>query len=145
MRKTVCLAMIAAVTGCGAMSVLAQTREMPGGLWEIKTKMEIPGLPAEIAEKMGTGRTMKHCIKPGERKWHDQQRNGERAGKCDPVEPKVDGNKISWTLKCENMTGEGVLTHNGKDAYTMDMTMNAPQGTMKIHNEGRRIAETCEK
>lgn len=146
MKKAFCWAMTVTAIAVPAMPAYALTHEMPGGLWEIRTKMEIPGLPPEVAEKMGTVRTMKHCVKPGERRWHDQQRGpGDRAGKCDPVEPKIEGNKVSWTLKCENLTGQGVLTHNGKDAYTMDMTMNAPQGTMKIHNEGRRLAETCEK
>ena len=126
-----------------ATSVPAQ--EMPGGLWEIKTKMEMPGLPPEIAAKMG-GHTMTHCVKPGERKWNEQRNPNDREKQCEQTDLKTDGNKVSWKMKCKDgRSGEGTITHNGKDAYKMDMVLATPQGTMKIQNEGRRIAETCEK
>ena len=40
---------------------------------------------------------------------------------------------------------ERAITPNGKDAYKMDMVMNTPRGSMKIQNEGRRIANAFEK
>lgn len=127
-----------------ATHVTAQ--EMPGGLWEIKTKMDIPGMPPEMAEKF-SNRTMTHCIKPFERKWTEQQRNpGGREPVCEQTDVKAEGNKYSWKMKCaDGMTGDGSVTHNGRDAYTMDVQMNSPRGDMKIHSEGKRIAESCEK
>ena len=126
---------------------IAQMKEMPAGLWEITMKMDIPGLPPEMAAKMGN-RVITQCIKPGERKWTDARAPGPggQQGKCDPVEPKIDGNKISWELKCaDGTTGNGTVTHNGKDAYTMVMEMNSQRGQMKMNMDGKRIAETCEK
>ena len=125
-------------------SVPAQ--EMPGGLWEMKMKMDMPGLPPEIAAQMGN-RTITQCIKPGERKWSEQRSPADRGDKnCEQTDMKVDGNKVSWKMTCKDgTTGEGTVTHNGKDAYKMDMTMNSPRGNMKMQMEGKRIAETCEK
>jgi hypothetical protein len=49
-------------------------------------------------------------------------------------------------MKCvDGTSGEGSITHNGKDAYKMDMAMNSPRGNMKMSSEGKRIADTCEK
>ncbi len=128
-----------------ACAAQAEIKEMPAGLWEIQNKMEMPGMPPEIAAKMGN-MTMKHCVKAGERKWNDQRGPMERGDrKCEKIEPKVDGNKISWQVKCADGTsGEGTVVHNGKDAYTMDMVMNSPRGSMKMHSEGKKIADTCE-
>ena len=49
-------------------------------------------------------------------------------------------------MACKDGTsGEGMVIHNGKDAYKMDITMNMKQGSMKMQTEGKRIAATCEK
>ena len=123
----------------------ATAQEMPGGLWEIKTKMDMPGMPPEAAQ-FGN-RTMTHCVKPGERKWTEQRNPNDRGDKqCEQTDMKIEGNKVSWKMTCKDgMSGEGTVTHNGKDAYKMDMTMNMKQGSMKMQTEGRRIADTCEK
>ena len=136
--------LIAAATLTFAMGASAQ--EMPGGLWEMKTKMDIPGMPPEVAAKFGT-QTMTYCVKPGERKWTEQRNPNDRDDrKCEQTDMKIDGNKVSWKMKCKDGTsGEGTVTHNGKDAYKMDMTMNMQQGSMKMQTEGKRIADTCEK
>ena len=120
----------------------ADMKEMPAGLWEIRTRMDIPGLPPEMAAQMGN-RTMTHCVKPGEGKWTDQSSpNDHGEKKCEAIETKSNGNK----LKCpDGTTGEGTVTHNGKDAYTSEMTINSKQGTMKMKSEGKRIAATCDK
>ncbi len=124
----------------------ADNKEMPAGLWETKIKMEMPGMPPEMAGMMGSGRTTTHCVKPGERKWADREKS-PREQKCEQTDMKVEGNKVYWKMKCvDGTTGEGVVTHNGKDAYTMDNTMNMPkQGTMKMHIEGKKISDNCDK
>jgi hypothetical protein len=123
----------------------ADTKEMPPGLWEMKMRMDMPGMPPEMMAKMN-GRTMTQCVKPGERKWNDKEKSGMEPGdrKCEQSDMKTDGNKVSWKLKCaDGTTGEGTLTHNGKDAYTMDNTMTSPRGSMKMHIDGKKIADTC--
>jgi len=136
-----------AVTIISTQVIAADVKEMPSGLWQITNKMDIPGMPPEMAAKMAGGMVMTHCVKPGERKWNEQRSPGERGErKCDSVETKTDGNKVTWKLKCaDGTTGEGVVSHNGKDAYTMNMTMNSPRGSMTMKTEGKKIADTCEK
>ena len=136
-----------AVATVSAHGVAADVKEMPAGLWQITTKMDMPGMPPEVAAKMGGGMVMTQCVKLGERKWNEQRSPGERGErKCDPVESKADGNKVTWKLKCaDGTTGEGVVSHNGKDAYTVNMTMNSQRGSMIMKMEGKKIAETCEK
>ncbi|MCY7386875.1 MAG: DUF3617 domain-containing protein [Burkholderiales bacterium] len=138
--------LLIAATAVFSFATSALAQEMPGGLWEIKTKMDMPGLPPEVAAQMGN-RTMTHCVKPGERKWSEQRNPNDRGDKnCEQTDMKVDGNKVSWKMTCKDGTsGEGTVAHNGKDAYKMDMTMNMKQGSMKMQTEGKRIADTCEK
>lgn len=136
-----------AVTAVSPHGIAADVKEMPAGLWQITTKMDMPGMPPEMAAKMGGGMVMTHCVKPGERKWNEQRSPGERGErKCEPTETKTEGNKVSWKLKCaDGTTGEGVVSHNGKDAYTMNMTMNSQRGSMNMKMEGKKIADACEK
>ncbi|MEQ1515241.1 MAG: DUF3617 family protein [Usitatibacteraceae bacterium] len=141
MKSVLMIAAGAAVS----LAMGASAQEMPGGLWEIKSKMDMPGMPPEMAAKMGS-RTMTHCVKPGERKWSEQRNPSERERQCEQTDMKIDGNKVSWKMKCKDgTTGEGTVTHNGKDAYKMEMAMNSARGSMKMLTEGKRIADTCEK
>jgi hypothetical protein len=137
------LAVSAALISVGAQ---AQMKEMPGGLWEIRHKMAMPGMPPEMAAKMGD-RVTTQCVKPGEKKWNEQRPPNEKGERqCEQTDMKVSGNTTSWKMKCvDGTTGEGSITHNGKDAYKMDMAMNSPRGNMKMSSEGKRIADTCEK
>ena len=139
-------ALIIATTAVLSFATSTSAQEMPGGLWEIKTKMDIPGMPPEMAGKLGS-QTMTHCVKPGERKWSEQRNPNDRADRlCEQTDMKVDGNKVSWKMTCKDGTsGEGMVSHNGKDTYKMDMTMNMKQGSMKMQVDGKRIAESCEK
>jgi hypothetical protein len=140
--KTVLLTVAVATL---SFAIAAPAQDMPGGLWEMKTKMDMPGMPPEMAAKMGS-RTTTYCVKPGERKWNEQRNPDDRDRQCEQTDMKVEGNKSSWKMRCKDgTTGEGSVTHNGKDAYKMDMAMNSPRGNMKMQMEGKRIADTCEK
>ena len=134
------LMIVAGATLIFTTNVSAQ--EMPGGLWEMKMKMDMPGLPPGAGNN-----TVTQCVKPGERKWSDQRNPGDRGDrKCEQTDMKVEGNKVSWKMACKDgISGEGTVTHNGKDAYKMDMAMNLPGGNMKMQIEGKRLAETCEQ
>jgi hypothetical protein len=146
MKKACLLCFAISVSGLNVLA--ADTKEMPAGLWQITNKMDVPGIPPEMAAKMANGMTVTRCVKPGEVKWNEQRTPMMPRGesKCDPVQPKVDGNNVSWSMKCsDGTTGEGKLTHNGKDEYIMKMSMNSPRGNVTINMEGKKIADTCEK
>ena len=145
-NKTLVIVCLLAGATCSTNALAADPKVMPSGLWQITSKMDIPGMPPEMAAKMGGGMTITHCVKPGERKWNEQRSADRGERKCDPVETKTDGNKVRWKLKCaDGTTGEGTVTHNGEDAYTMNMIINSPGGSMTMKTEGKKIAETCEK
>ncbi len=146
MKTVVLCAAIAAAVPMFAHA--ADSVEMPGGLWEMKMKMDMPGLPPEMAAQMAN-RVMTHCVKPGERKWTDRQKSPMERGdkKCEQTDLKISGNTVSWKLSCaDGTTGEGTVVHNGKDAYKMDSTMTSPKAPapIKVSIEGKKIADTCE-
>jgi hypothetical protein len=148
MKTANLMVMLLAVGLLGLHATAADMKEMPPGLWQITSKMDIPGMPPEMAAKMANGMTVTQCIQPGGAKWNEQRTpmmpRGE--GKCDPVQPKIDGNTVTWSMKCADGTsGDGKLTHNGKDAYKMKMNFNSPRGSMTMNMEGKKIADNCEK
>ena len=138
----------AAVATVISVSARAETKEMPPGLWEMKMKMEMPGMPPEAAAKMGD-MTRTQCIKPGERKWTDQQKGlGGRDRQCEATDIKTDGNTTTWKMKCaDGGSGEGKVVYNGKDGYTMENVFSSPKmpGAMKMSIVGKKIADTCEQ
>ncbi len=132
---------------CSACHVYAAVDEMPAGLWQLKTKMEMPGMPPEMVAKMGA-RVMTHCVKPGDQsKWSERKNPSERGAKnCETTDKKIEGNTISWKMKCADGTaGDGTVTHNGKDAYTMVTHINSARGSMKMAVDGKKIADICDK
>jgi hypothetical protein len=132
---------IATLTMSAAVSAIAQ--EMPAGKWEVKTKIEMPGMPAEMAAKMGA-KVFTHCIVAGKNKWSDEHSPSAQRS-CERTDMKVSGNDISWKMKCkEGITGDGTVKHNGKDAYTMTVNMASPRGVMKMQSEGKRLSATCD-
>ena len=62
-------AMLILLTTAASAPAWANSRDIPPGLWEIKSKMDIPGMPPGMAEKMGKT-TLTQCIKAGERQWN---------------------------------------------------------------------------
>ena len=143
--KTV-FSIVLAALGALPFATSAQMKEMPAGLWEMRHKMDMPGVPPEIAAQLAN-RVITRCVKPGEQKWSEQRNPNEKGDrKCEQTDLKFEGNKVLWKMKCvDGTTGEGVLAHNGKDSYTHTMTITTARGAMKTVTEGKRIAETCEK
>lgn len=140
MRK-ILKAMISSLIFGTAASAIAQ--EMPPGKWEVKTKIDMPGMTAEIAAKMGT-QVFTHCIVAGKSKWSDEHSPSAQKS-CERTSMKVSGNEISWQMKCkQGITGDGRVKHNGKDAYTMTINMLSPQGVMKMQSEGKLLSAKCD-
>jgi len=134
------------ITAATATFTLAQPKEMPAGLWQIKTKINLPGMPKEMAASMGSVITTQ-CVKPGQNKWTDQRGPGDKAeNKCEPTDMKSDGNKHSWKVKCADGTkGEGNVSYNGKDSYQMNLKMTSTRGSMNMASTGKKLSDTCEK
>ncbi len=147
--KAVRCSLLLGVVLCSGFAA-AQNKEMPPGLWQITSKMEVPNMPPEMAAKMGQGMTFNMCVQPGDqRKWMDGAQRGPMGRgerQCEPSDMKQEGNKVSWKVKCaDGSHGEGSMSHNGKDAYTMNITFNGQRGSMTMQGKGKKIADTCDK
>lgn len=148
MKRFTTIALTALMLPLGAAS--AQNKEMPPGLWQITSKVDIPNLPPEMAAKVNQGMTINMCIQPGDqRKWMDSAQRGPMGRgerQCEHSDMKQEGNKVSWKMKCaDGSHGEGNMSHNGKDAYAMNVSFTGPRGSMTMQGQGKKIAETCDK
>ena len=142
---------IATVVGAVlALSIAAFAQNVRrDGKWEIKMEMEMPGLPAGMPPM-----TTEQCITPEEA--NDPQkmappmgrgRGGRGGGNCTVSDYKVDGNKVTYSMKCdgrEPMSGTGEFLY-AADSYTGVMTMDmGGRGTMKMKSNGKRLGD-CTK
>ena len=118
---------------------------MRDGLWEITTKMEMPGR-SDVAMPQ---QTVKQCLT--KRDVEDPKRTTpSNAGqsRCKMTDYKLQGNTASWKVACEGQgTGAGTVTYGG-DTYSGNQTMNLSAGgqpmSMKMNFSGRRVGD-CPK
>ena len=117
------------------------------GLWEVKTEMQMEGMPMNIPPT-----TTQQCITPADvndpSKATPQGRGGRGRGgsDCKVSDYKMDGNKATWTMKCEGaqqMSGNGEITY-AADSYTGSMKIESGRGTMTMKYSGKRLGD-CNK
>ena len=110
-------------------------------------EMDIPGMPAGMPPM-----TSIQCITPDESK--DPQkamppsgRGGRGAsGDCKVSDYKMDGNKVTWSMKCdgkEQMSGVFEFVYSG-DTYTGTMKMDRGGQAMTMKYTGKRLGD-CTK
>jgi hypothetical protein len=107
---------------------------MREGLWEISSRVEMPGMPMKIPPTV-----MKHCYSKEDVK--DQKTTIARDKNCSVTDLKTSGNKVTWTMKCTGpnaatMTGETVF---GSDSYASVMHMKAEGHNMTTKVKGKRL------
>jgi len=135
---------IAAVAGV----VLSLTAYAQGprrdGLWEVKTEMQMENMPMAMPPT-----TSQQCITPADandpsKTTPQRGRGGRGASDCKVSDYKIDGNKVTWTMKCEGaqpMTGNGELVY-AADSYTGTMKMDmAGRGSMTMKYTGKRLGD----
>ena len=134
----------ACVTVAVALSVsaLAQSPRRDGR-WEVKTEMEMPGMPMKMPAMTTT-----QCITTEQA--DDPQRSvpqGRGApNNCKVSDYKVTGNKVTWSMKCEGpdaMSGTGEITY-GENTYDGVMKMVREGQTMTMKHTGKRLGD-CPK
>lgn len=114
--------------------------DMMEGMWEITTKMEIPGMPQGMAMPP---MTHTQCITKSDM----IPRDTEQSRDC-TINHEVNGNTVTWTIKCDgeagDVVGNGKVTYH-KDRFDGEMVMTVEEGgeTMQITNRmsGRRIGD----
>ena len=116
-----------------SMTVAAQGKD---GLWEIASKMNVPGMPMAMP-----GQVSRVCI----------GKNGKdedlipKQGDCRMVDSKRVGSKFMYTMDCagtDPSTVAGEVTF-GSDAYDgkMRMTLKQTQDTMEMTFTGKRLGD----
>ena len=131
MKKNI--AMVLVIFASLAFSTIA-VAEMKEGLWEIKTEMDMPGMPAKIPPT-----TMQTCIskddlvpKPAAPKGQEQE--------CRIKEQNISGDTVTYSMECK---GQGGMTMEitGKMTYAGD-TM---EGTSTMNMSGPMSMEMTTK
>lgn len=98
-----------------AATAQAAGPNMQPGKWEITSRMEIPGIPYPMNDM-----TMQHCftaadVAQGEKSVQPDM--GDNPEHCQVSNYTLQGNTATWSLRCDNMSGQGSMTYSG-DSYT---------------------------
>lgn len=115
---------------------------MQPGLWEITTKVEMAGMPANLPPT-----TIRHCVKPAdiESGRHAVPQNTDK--KCEMKDFKVQGNTSSWSMVCKGesaMSGSGTITYTGNSysgSSKMTMTHGGKAMNMAQTYSGKRVGD----
>lgn len=121
---------------CSASAMAAGSDE----LWEVTSKMEMPGMPFAMP-----GRASNVCMKKGHEKDPNNAVPKNKDQDCTMSDVKVTGNKSTWKMKCKGdrpMTGDGEMTR-GDGTYSGKTMFHVSGGDMKMVYEGKRIG-TCQ-
>ena len=136
------LSMLAVWAVCATVSASALAApEMQPGLWEITTKMNVPGLPAETPPQ-----TFRHCYRAEDVKDPKKTVPQDRDCKADSVAQH--GNTVTWRVSCriegEVMSGQGALTYAGQSYSGRAQLSGTVEGApmqVNVAYAGERVGE----
>ena len=94
---------------------------MKDGLWEITTKVEMKGMPANIPPTV-----TKQCMT---KKESVPQQNKEKNPNCKIVDQKVSGDSVTWAMICKEK--DGTVDSKGKITYKGDTFDGTTTTTIK--------------
>ena len=131
---------------CAALCALgarAASPDMQPGMWEITTRMEMPGMPVAVPPQL-----VRHCYT---KKDLEDGKNAVPSNKQDPncriKDYALKGNTATWSMECtgENaMSGTGTMTF-AASSYSGSMKTRIKQGgqTMDMMQSwtGRRVGD----
>ena len=105
-------------------------------LWEVSTKMEMPGMPMAMPAQ-----TNRFCIGKNRK----DEELVPKQGDCRMLESKRVGNKFTYKMECagnDPTTIDGAITF-GNNVYDgqMRMTMKKTRDTMDLTLTGKRVGD----
>jgi hypothetical protein len=120
-------------------SIAGSGPNMEEGKWEVTTRMEMPGMSISMPEVTSTQCLTKKDFVP---------QGSQQGQECKITKTKVDGNTVTWTVKCSGqggeVTGTGKMTYRGSSFKgKIEMTMVQSNTKMISHINGHRIGD-CE-
>jgi hypothetical protein len=134
-RSTACV-WAGLVLGLGLIASLPASAQGKDDLWEVSTKMEMPGMPMAMPAQ-----TNRVCIGKNRKDEDFVPRHGD----CRMVDSKRVGNKFTYKMECagnDPTTIEGAITF-GNNVYDgqMRMTMKKTRDTMDMTLTGKRVGD----
>jgi hypothetical protein len=105
-------------------ALAASIPDLQEGLWEITTKMEMPGMPKNMPPIKHTQCLTKKDLVP---------QSPQKGQECKISQTKVDGSIVTWTMQCNN--AEGTTEGHGKIAYKGNTFAGVITMTVKIPNQ----------
>ena len=124
---------VALVMGVSSTSLSADEYNYKPGLWEIKTTMEVEGVPAHMKALMKVPPVVEQeCLKANEDIFKSDN-------ECKYDKKRISANKIQVTFKCSEegseMTGKGETTFSGETLSSWtEMKTQGPTGPMTMKN-----------
>lgn len=120
-------------------SIAGSGPNMEEGKWEVTTRMEMPGMSISMPEVTSTQCLTKKDFVP---------QGSQQGQECKITKTKVDGNTVTWTVKCSGqggeVTGTGKMTYRGSSFKgKIEMTMVQSNTKMISYINGHRIGD-CE-
>jgi len=120
-----------------SISFASSGPNMQEGMWEITSKMEMPGMPMEMPPMKHTQCLTKKDLAP---------QSSQPGQECKMTQTKVVGNTVTWTVLCKgqggNMKGTGKITYSGNSFKgTIKMSMIGENMEMICHISGHRIGD----
>jgi hypothetical protein len=111
--------------------------QAPGDLWQVTTKMSMPGMPMNMPPQTSQSCSTKEWTTPP---------GGTRDG-CTNSEFVVHGATATWNVMCtgqQSMTGHGEVTRSG-DAFKGTIKFMGDGFAMTIDLEGKRVGDCTPK
>lgn len=107
------------------------------GMWETTYKMEVSGVPPQMAEMMQEPpKVERECVKDNNIDFSPD----DMAKECSFKTTRHNASKVSWDIQCQgqngNSTGHGEVNFNGDSSSGwFEMKMQGPTGPMMIRND----------
>ncbi len=132
-KKLILTIIISAALTSGALA--GSKPNLTEGMWEITTRVEMPGMPVDVPPTTHTQCMTKEDFVP---------RGGQQSNECRIFDTGYSSDTVSWKIECKSggavTRGSGSITYSG-DHFDGTMTVTVPEGNMQIKNylKGRRI------
>lgn len=117
----------------------AASPNMKPGLWEIKVRTEMAGVPMQMPAV-----TTRQCI----RKQDMVPQTNSSGQDCEVTEQHTTGDTMTWRIECKSSdmqgSGNGKITYHGttfQGKVEMSMQQQGQQMTMTQHMDGKRVGE----
>jgi hypothetical protein len=123
-------------------TVMAQgSSPMREGMWEVTTKIQLPGL--EGAPPMKS----QQCVTAANIKDPESTMPKMDSNDCKMTNFKLSSDRATYTLTCTQpteVTGNGEIKYSGSDSYTGTLTLNGGGMAVTLNYDAKRLGD-CAK